>query len=103
MTNTDGLNTFAAIPYSMAGEYGPALTDIRHRVSFGGTINAKWDFALNPLVTFYSGQPFDIRVFFGCVAHLGWACDLVACGLVDKRFCLSALGFTPAFLSNQIN
>jgi hypothetical protein len=62
MSNTDGLNTFPAIPYSMAGEYGPALIDIRHGVSLGGTINAKWDFALSPLFTFYSGQPFEITV-----------------------------------------
>jgi hypothetical protein len=46
MSNTDGLNTFPATPYSTAGEYGPAATDIRHRVSFGGTVNAKWDFSL---------------------------------------------------------
>jgi hypothetical protein len=33
LSNTDGLSTFPANPYSMAGEYGPALTDIRHRLS----------------------------------------------------------------------
>jgi hypothetical protein len=62
MSNTDGLNTFPALPYSMAGEYGPALTDIRHRVSFGGTLNAPWAFSLSPLLTLYSGPPFDITV-----------------------------------------
>jgi hypothetical protein len=62
MSNTDGLNTFPAMPYTMAGEYGPALSDIQHRVSFGGTLNTKWDFSLSPLLTAYSGQPFDLTV-----------------------------------------
>jgi len=62
MSNTDGLSTFPANPYSMAGEYGPALTDIRNRVSFGGTIKTKWNFQFNPLLTVMSGQPFDITV-----------------------------------------
>jgi hypothetical protein len=61
-SNTDGLNTFPANPYSMAGEYGPALTDIRHRFSFGGSITAKWGLQLSPLLTLMSGQPFDITV-----------------------------------------
>jgi hypothetical protein len=34
-SNTDGLGTFPAQPYSMAGEYGPASTDIHNRMSFG--------------------------------------------------------------------
>jgi hypothetical protein len=62
MSNTDGLSTFSANPYSMAGENGPALTDIRNRVSFGGTIWTKWNFQFNPLLTLMSGQPFDITV-----------------------------------------
>jgi hypothetical protein len=62
MSNTDGLNTFPAIPYSMTGEYSPALTDIRHRVSFGGTLNTKWNFSVSPLLTVSSGQPFDLTV-----------------------------------------
>ena len=62
MSNTDGLSTFPANPYSMAGEYGPALTDIRNRASFGGTIKTKWNFQFNPLLTLMSGQPFDITV-----------------------------------------
>jgi hypothetical protein len=62
MSNTDGLNTFPAMPDSMAGEYDPALADIPQRVSFGGTRNMKWDFSLSPLLTVYSGQPFDLTV-----------------------------------------
>ena len=33
MSNSDGLGTFPANPYNYAGEYGPAATDIRHRVT----------------------------------------------------------------------
>jgi hypothetical protein len=60
MSNTDGVGTFAANPYSMAGEYGPAATDIRHRVSLSGTVTTKWGIRLNPLLTANTGPPFDI-------------------------------------------
>jgi hypothetical protein len=60
MSNTDGLGTFPANPYSMEGEYGPAATDMRHRVSLGGTVMAKWGIRFNPLLTANSGPPFDI-------------------------------------------
>jgi Carboxypeptidase regulatory-like domain/TonB dependent receptor len=61
-SNTDGLGTFAANPYSMDGEYGPAATDIRNRVSLMGTITTKWGIRLNPLLTANSGPPFNITV-----------------------------------------
>jgi hypothetical protein len=59
-SNTDGLGTFPAKPYSMDGEYGPAATDVRHRVSLTGTVTAKWGIRFNPLLTVNSGPPFDI-------------------------------------------
>ncbi len=59
-SNTDGLGTYPANPYSSAGEYGPASTDIRNRVTFGGSINTKWNTRLSPLFTWDSGAPFDI-------------------------------------------
>jgi hypothetical protein len=61
-SNTDGLGTFAADPYSMEGEYGPAATDIRHRVSLMGTITPIWGIRFNPMLTANSGPPFDITV-----------------------------------------
>jgi hypothetical protein len=67
-SNTDGLGTFPANPYSMVGEYGPAATDIRHRVSLAGTITAKWGIRFNPLLTASTGPPFDITTgsdFYG--------------------------------------
>ena len=57
-----GLGTFPANPYSMAGEYGPAATDMRHQVTFGGSLSMRWGFRLNPLLTASSGAPFDITV-----------------------------------------
>src|SRR5215471_17400685 len=46
----------------MEGEYGPAATDIRNRVSLMGTITAKWGFRFNPMLTANSGPPFNITV-----------------------------------------
>jgi hypothetical protein len=60
MSNTDGLGTFPANPYSSLGEYGPASTNVPQRVSLGGTINTLWSFAFNPLLNIASGAPFDI-------------------------------------------
>ena len=55
-----GVGTFPANPYSLAGEYGPASTDIRNQGSFGGSIATKWGFSFNPLVILESGAPFNI-------------------------------------------
>lgn len=60
MSNTDGLGTFPANPYSMQGEYGPSSIDMRHRVTLSGTVNARWGIRFNPLLTANSGPPFDI-------------------------------------------
>ncbi len=60
MSNTDGLGTFPANPYSMAGEYAPAAMDIHHRVMLGGTITPKWGIQFNPLLTANTGPPFDL-------------------------------------------
>jgi hypothetical protein len=60
MSNTDGVGTFPANPYSMAGEYGPASTDVHHRITLGGAINTKWNLLFSPLVNIASGPPFDI-------------------------------------------
>jgi hypothetical protein len=60
LSNSDGLSTFSANPYSSAGEYGPASTGIRNRFLFGGTINTRWNIRFNPLVSYQSGAPFNI-------------------------------------------
>ena len=92
LSNTDGLSTFAANPYSDAGEYGPAATDIRNRVSFGGTLTAKWGIRFNPLLTATSGLPFDITTgsdLYGdtlFTARPGIATDPSKPGLVSTMF-----------------
>ena len=59
-SNTDGVGTLAASPYSMAGEYGPSSLDVHHRAFLGGSITTKWDFRLSPFVVINSGAPFNI-------------------------------------------
>ena len=61
-SNTDGLGTFPAKPYDFASEYGPAATDVRHRVSINGSINTKWNVRFSPFLTVESGPPFDITI-----------------------------------------
>jgi hypothetical protein len=60
MSNTDGIDTVPANPYNFDGEYGPAATDVRHRVTFGGSVNTKWSVRVSPFVVVQSGAPFDI-------------------------------------------
>ena len=60
MSNTDGLGTFPANPYSMAGEYGPAATDVHHRVFLAGTVTPILGIRFNPLLVITTGPPFDI-------------------------------------------
>jgi hypothetical protein len=60
VSNSDGLSTFAGNPYSYAGEYGPASTDVRNRFLLGGSINTKWNVRFNPLISYQSGAPFNI-------------------------------------------
>ena len=60
MSDSDGLSTIPANPYNYAGEYGPAATDVRHRVVLGGSIFTKWNLRFNPFVTLQSGMPFNI-------------------------------------------
>jgi hypothetical protein len=59
-SNTDGLNTYRANPWSDAGEYGPSNTDIRHRALVAGTLNLRGNIRLNPNIELRSGQPFNI-------------------------------------------
>lgn len=60
MSNTDGLGTFPANQYSLAGEYGPASTDVRHRATLAGSMNSRWNVRISPLMVLQSGPPFDI-------------------------------------------
>ncbi|MBV9771076.1 MAG: TonB-dependent receptor [Bryobacterales bacterium] len=59
-SNTDGVGTLPANPYSMQGEYGPSSLDVHNRVFVGGTITAPWGVLLAPFFTANSGEPFNI-------------------------------------------
>ena len=59
LSNTDGLTTVPANPYNFAGEYAPAITDIRNSVVVGGSYE-RWKFRIAPMRTLHSGPPFDI-------------------------------------------
>ncbi len=54
-SNSDGVNTFPANPRDYAGEYGPASTDVRNRVTIGGSMNLKWNVRVSPFVVLQSG------------------------------------------------
>jgi uncharacterized membrane protein YgcG len=62
MSNTDGVNTLPANPYSMVGEYGPAATDIRHYGSVTGSVTPLFGVTFSPMLVLASGPPFDITV-----------------------------------------
>ena len=64
LSNTDGLGTYPSNPYSQAGEYGPASSDIRHRLFIGGSINTRWNLRFSPFIYLNSGAPFDITSGF---------------------------------------
>ena len=59
-SNTDGIGTFPANPYNFKGEYGPAATDVHHRMTVGGSVNFKWSIRVSPFVIVQTGAPFDI-------------------------------------------
>ncbi len=59
-SNTDGVGTLPANPYSMQGEYGPSSLDERNRGFIGGTITGPWALLFAPFVTMNSGAPFNV-------------------------------------------
>jgi len=87
-----GVGTFPANPYSLAGEYGPASTDIHHQATLGGSISLKWGLRLNPLFIADSGGPFNITVgqdLYGNTlfnGRPGLAADPTRAGLVPTRY-----------------
>jgi hypothetical protein len=91
-SNTDGLGTFPGNPYSMAGEYGPAITDIRHRAFIGGSINTRWNVRISPFIVVQSGAPYDITIgrdLYGDTlfnARPGIPADLSKAGLIETPY-----------------
>ena len=101
MSNTDGLGTFPANPYNFTGEYGPAATDVRHRVTAGGSINMRWNMRMSPFVVVQSGPPFNITTgsdvygttFFN--ARPGIATDPNKAGVIETQYGLLDPNPTP--------
>jgi hypothetical protein len=100
-SNTDGIGTFPANPYNFSGEYGPAATDIHHRVTVGGSINLKWAVRISPFVVLQSGAPFDITTGndpYGTTlfnARPGFATGLNKPGLIQTSYGLLDPNPTP--------
>jgi Carboxypeptidase regulatory-like domain len=92
MSNTDGIDTVPANPYNFAGEYGPAATDVRHRVTFGGSISMKWSLRISPFVIVQSGAPFDVTAgsdLYGTTlfnGRPGIATDTTKPGLIQTQY-----------------
>jgi Carboxypeptidase regulatory-like domain len=92
MSSTDGIDTVPANPYNLAGEYGPAITDVRHRITFGGSVNTKWNVRISPFVIVQSGIPFDITTgsdLYGTTlftARPGIPTDSTKPGLIQTQY-----------------
>jgi hypothetical protein len=91
-SNTDGINTFPANPYVKTGEYGPASTDVRQRVSLGGSVNFRWNVRVSPFLIAQSGVPFDVTTgtdLYGTTifnARPGIPTDLSKLGLISTSY-----------------
>jgi hypothetical protein len=60
-TDGQGGALFPANSYDMTGEFGRAAFDVRHRLTFAGTLNLPWwQVSLNPFIVASSGAPFNI-------------------------------------------
>jgi len=101
MSSTDGINTVPANPYDYNGEYGPAATDVRHRVTFGGSVNTKWNVRVSPFVVVQSGAPFDITAgsdLYGTTlfnGRPGVATDPTKAGVIQTSYGLLDPNPTP--------
>jgi hypothetical protein len=58
--DTDGANTFPAIPTDLEADYGRASSDVRHRVMAGGNFDAPWGIKVGPMLILSTGRPFNI-------------------------------------------
>jgi hypothetical protein len=59
-SNTDGAGTFPANQYNLAGEYGRAAFDLRHRFQLNGSWTPRWGLRFSPFLTITSGRPYNI-------------------------------------------
>jgi hypothetical protein len=101
MSNTDGIGTFPANPYSSTGEFGPAFNDVRHRANIGGSINTRWNVRVSPFIVMQSGPPFDITTgsdLYGTTlfnGRPGFATDPYKTGVLQTSYGLLDPNPTP--------
>ena len=91
LSNTDGVTTLPANPYSMEGEYGPAATDIRQYGSVTGNVTPWLGISLSPMLILASGPPFDITV----------GRDLFGVGLFNARPGIAADASRPGIVATK--
>ncbi len=100
-SSTDGVSTFIANPSDDRGEYGPASTDIHHRLTLGGSLSTRWNLRISPFVILQSGPPFDITVgrdLYGTTlfnGRPGIATDPAKAGVVRTEYGLLDPNPTP--------
>ncbi len=90
-SNTDELGTFPSNQYDLAGEYGPAANDVRHRGSLGGSITPVWGVRFNPLIVLQSGSPFNIIT----------SQDIYGTGLLNARPGFATNASLPGVISTR--
>lgn len=92
LSNTDGIGTSPANPYNSSGEYGPASTDVRHRVTAGGSVALRWSVRVSPYLVAQSGAPFDITAgddLYGTTlfnSRPGFANNPLKSGLIETSY-----------------
>lgn len=91
-SDSDGAGTFPANSYDLAGEYGRALLDVRHRFVVGGSINAPFGLTFSPFISFRTGVPFNITTGTDSNGDTlftdrpAFATDLAEPGIIPTRF-----------------
>jgi hypothetical protein len=61
-SDTDGVGTFPAYQYDLAGEYSRAAIDVPVRFVLGGNVVGPWGVRLSPFVIASSGRPYNITI-----------------------------------------
>lgn len=56
----DGMGSFPSYSYDFESDYGYSQQDMRHNLTFFGSIPIFWKFRLNPSINASSGRPFNI-------------------------------------------
>ncbi|MEO5762848.1 MAG: carboxypeptidase regulatory-like domain-containing protein, partial [Vicinamibacteria bacterium] len=59
-SDTDGAGSFPGNPNDLEAEYSRASSDVRHRMTAGGNIRARWGINIGPMLIISSGRPYNI-------------------------------------------